>query len=183
MRDELIESATRLIQKVGVNGFSYGDLAKELGIKAPSIHHHFPSKEDLVAAVAAEYRARFAAHVDAIPDGPALDRVRAYGRLFSETAKTDRLCLCGAVSAEWLTVGEKSRAEVHTFFTDQQAWLEEQLTNGVRDGDITLTLPAPAVAATILAALEGSMLMSRAGGPSDLPADSGDVIAALIGAT
>lgn len=180
MRDELIDAATRRIQHVGVNGFSYGDIAKELGIKAPSIHHHFPTKEDLVAAVAADYRARFSAMVDAIPEGTALDRIRAYAEMFTATAATDSLCLCGAVSAEWLTVGDKARAEVNDFFTSQQAWLQEQLANGVRDGEISLALPIPAVAATLFASLQGSLLLSRAGGPSDLPTHSGDVIASLL---
>ena len=181
IRNELIESAMHLIQRVGVNGFSYGDLAKELGIKAPSIHHHFPSKEDLVAAVAAEYRQQFKAHVDAIADGPSLDRIRAYGRLFSETAKADRLCLGGVVSAEWLSVGDKPRREVNDFFSEQQAWIEAQLRTGVDNGEFDIAMPAHNLATTILAALEGSMLMTRAGGDSDLPADAGDVIASLIG--
>ena len=180
IRDELIDAATRRIQQVGVNGFSYGDIAKELGIKAPSIHHHFPSKEDLVAAVAADYRTNFEAMVDAIPDGPVLDRIRDYAELFGKTAQDGRLCLCGAVSAEWLSVGEKPRTEINAFFLSQQNWLEEQLANGVRDGDIVLTLPAAAVAATLFAALQGSLLLSRAGGPNNLPTDSGDVISALL---
>ena len=180
IRDELIDAATRRIQHVGVHGFSYGDIAKELGIKAPSIHHHFPNKEDLVAAVAADYRARFTAIVDAIPEGPVLDRISAYAEIFSDTAEKDQLCLGGAVSAEWLSIGEKPRAEVDAFFLSQQSWLEEQLANGIRDGDIALTLPIPAVAATLFAALQGSLLLSRAGFPNDLPTDSGDIITALL---
>ncbi len=180
IRDEVIDAATRHIQQVGVNGFSYGDIAKELGIKAPSIHHHFPNKEALVAAVAADYRERFAAVVDAIPDGPALDRIHAYAEVFSETAKSGRLCLGGAVSAEWLAVGNKPRSEVNAFFVSQQIWLEEELAKGVSDGDIALSLPIPAVAATLFAALQGSLLLSRAGGANNLPTDSGDVITALL---
>ena len=183
IRDEIVDAATRHIQQVGVNGFSYGDIAKELGIKAPSIHHHFPSKEELVAAVAADYRARFGAIVDAIPDGPVVDRIHAYAEVFTDTAKNDRLCLAGAVSAEWLNIGERPRAEVNAFFVSQQKWLEEELANGVNDGDIALTLPIPAVAATLFAALQGSLLLSRAGGANNLPTNSGNVIAALLVAT
>ena len=57
LSEEIVESATRLVQERGVNGFSYGDLAKDLGVKAPSIHHHFRTKQDLLAEVARRYRA------------------------------------------------------------------------------------------------------------------------------
>ncbi|HIE19064.1 TPA: TetR/AcrR family transcriptional regulator, partial [Candidatus Bathyarchaeota archaeon] len=36
---------------MGYGGFSYSDLSKALGITKASIHHHFPSKEELGLAV------------------------------------------------------------------------------------------------------------------------------------
>ena len=72
---------------------------------------------------------------------------------------------------------------MNAFFVSQQKWLEEELANGVNDGDIALTLPIPAVAATLFAALQGSLLLSRAGGANNLPTKSGNVIAALLVAT
>ncbi len=46
-RNEILEHTDDLIQKHGYKGFSYADLSKRLGIAKASIHHHFPSKEDL----------------------------------------------------------------------------------------------------------------------------------------
>ncbi|MEZ5336400.1 MAG: TetR/AcrR family transcriptional regulator [Methanolobus sp.] len=40
----------------GYNGFSYKDISQKLGIKNASIHHYYPKKEDLVAALLEERR-------------------------------------------------------------------------------------------------------------------------------
>lgn len=45
--DRLLECADTCIQENGFEGFSYADLAKTLGIRKASIHHHFPTKNDL----------------------------------------------------------------------------------------------------------------------------------------
>src|ERR1700722_262247 len=47
--------ARRTAQAYGYNGLNFRELADEVGIKAASIYHHFPSKVDLGAAVAKCY--------------------------------------------------------------------------------------------------------------------------------
>ncbi|MEM7323289.1 MAG: TetR/AcrR family transcriptional regulator [Actinomycetota bacterium] len=172
IRDEVMTAARSLIQRGGVNGFSYGDLAKTLGIKAPSIHHHFPRKDDLVAAVTVQYREEFNGSAAVIADDPALDgptaRIQAYAKLFAATAAADRMCLCGAVSAEWVGVGDSTREEVGGFFDDQVRWLRDQLRLGVADGSFRAELNVDRSARLILSALEGAILLSRAGDRSDL---------------
>ncbi len=54
--DEILNSAEKLIVSGGYNGFSYADIAAVVGIRKASIHHHFPSKVDLVRALVARYR-------------------------------------------------------------------------------------------------------------------------------
>lgn len=38
-RGRILDVAQRLIQDRGYNGFSYRDVAAEVGIRAPTIHH------------------------------------------------------------------------------------------------------------------------------------------------
>ncbi|MEM7276218.1 MAG: TetR/AcrR family transcriptional regulator [Actinomycetota bacterium] len=174
MRDELLAEARTRIQQAGVSGFSYGDLASTLGIKAPSIHHHFPRKDDLVAEVAARYRAEFAEAVEAIAsaepaaDAASSDRIRAYARLFATTAAADLQCLCGAISADWVAVGEQTRAEVTGFFAEQADWLRGQLAAGVAGGEFRSDVDPARQATLLLTALEGAIVLSRAGDRADL---------------
>lgn len=180
IRDELLDHATELIKEVGVNGFSYADLAKRLDIKAPSIHHHFKAKEDLVAAVAAKYRADFSEAVKRVPNTDPLSKVIEYAELFVQTAQTDALCLCGAVSADWSAVGEASRREVSAFFDEQQQWLEQTLSEATEAGQIASSLPLSTLASAILSMLEGSLLVARASGNSLLPIETTTLVTSLL---
>ena len=55
-RDQVLDVAERLAQTRGFNGFSYADIAAELKVTKASLHYHFPSKTDLLAAVLDLYR-------------------------------------------------------------------------------------------------------------------------------
>ena len=47
---EILEITGELVQKKGLDSFSYKDLSDRLGIAKASIHHHFSKKEDLLIA-------------------------------------------------------------------------------------------------------------------------------------
>ena len=53
--ERILASARELVIAGGYNGFSYADIAEVVGIRKPSIHHHFPSKADLVTTFVARY--------------------------------------------------------------------------------------------------------------------------------
>ncbi len=179
VRDELIDAATEMIQSGGVNGFSYGDLAKRLGIKAPSIHHHFRTKEDLVAVVAEQYRKEFSATVDQISADTAVGNIQAYADLFRRTASSDRLCLCGALAAEWISVGPAPQSQVEEFFTDQVEWLSARFGEAIESGELRADLDQDEMARSLFAALEGSMLMSRSGDTTDLASQVAELFLSL----
>src|SRR5436309_14940814 len=54
--DDILACARSLIIAGGYNGFSYADIAEVVGIRKASIHHHFPSKVDLVRTLVRRYR-------------------------------------------------------------------------------------------------------------------------------
>jgi len=50
-RRQIITEATRLISVAGFNAVSLTDIAEACGIRGPSVLHHFPSMNELLAAV------------------------------------------------------------------------------------------------------------------------------------
>lgn len=67
-REQILDAATERFAKVGVAATSVRDLAGGLGIHAASIFHQFPTKEDIVSAVAGKIFAGELAHFEAIRD-------------------------------------------------------------------------------------------------------------------
>ncbi|WP_293765142.1 TetR/AcrR family transcriptional regulator [uncultured Aquitalea sp.] len=162
--ERIVDAAEGLIQAVGYNGFSYEDVAQIVGIRKPSIHHHFPGKADLGAMVAQRYTHRFLARLTDIEStfSDAGSRLRAYGGLFADTYATDRrLCICGMLGAESDSLPAEINQEVQRFFEQNLHWLQMVLESGAAKQELALTAPASALAALYLSALEGSMLLGR----------------------
>jgi TetR/AcrR family transcriptional repressor of nem operon len=63
------------IRNAGYGGFSFPDLAAEIGIKSASVHHHFPTKATMAAAVARRSADRFFAKVAPRPNETADDAI------------------------------------------------------------------------------------------------------------
>lgn len=50
-KQQIIQLAQMMVRQRGFDSFSYKDLSDQLGIRRASIHHHFPSKDDLGVAL------------------------------------------------------------------------------------------------------------------------------------
>src|SRR3954452_1989467 len=81
----ILDVAERLVQIRGFNGFSYADIAAQLGITKASLHYHFAGKAELGDALVERYATRFAEALDAIDaqagDAPA--KLHAYADIYA----------------------------------------------------------------------------------------------------
>jgi TetR/AcrR family transcriptional repressor of nem operon len=161
-----LDVAERLVQTRGFNGFSYADVARELGITKASLHYHFPGKAELGEALIARYTARFIDALEGIdreiPD--AREKLDAYAGIYSGVLQQGRMCLCGILAAEYGTLPEPMRETVTAFFDANRAWLTAVLTQGRTDGVLAITGPPAEASQMLLSGLEGAMLIARAGG-------------------
>ena len=159
----ILDIAERLVQSRGFNGFSYADIASELGITKASLHYHFPGKAELGESLIRRYSARFGEALVEI-DGrqaPALEKLRAYCDLYRVVLRSERMCLCGMLAAEYETLPTAMRDAVVVFFDDNQGWLANLLGDGRATDDLHFTGSPDEAAHEIIAALEGAMLVSR----------------------
>jgi TetR/AcrR family transcriptional repressor of nem operon len=181
--DQLLDAAQNLIQQRGYNGFSYEDLAQAVGIRKPSIHHHFPKKEDLGVRVVRRYAERFQSMLEAIQhDTPtAAERLEAYVELFSTTyGPTRKLCPCGILGAESPTLPEGVANAVSEFFMLNLAWLSDVLKRGRGQGQLTFIGAPDAQALLLLSALEGAMVVGRGSGNMGSVNSVGSVLIAQL---
>jgi len=162
-RAAILDSAERLVQARGFNGFSYANVAAELGITKAALHYHFPGKAELGDALISRYAARFAealALIDAARPS-AFDRLAAYTELYSGVLEAQRMCLCGILAAEYETLPPAMHQAVVSFFDMNQAWLARLLEDGRARGTIRFTGGAKHAAQQIVGTLEGAMLVAR----------------------
>jgi TetR/AcrR family transcriptional repressor of nem operon len=159
----ILDIAERLAQMRGFNGFSYADIAAELGISKASLHYHFATKADLGEALIGRYAARFGEALAAIdagaPAAPA--KLRGYADLYADVLRNQRMCLCGMLAAEYPTLPDAMQASVVSFFDQNEAWLQHVLEEGRRDGSLQFTGSSRDVARMIVSCLEGAMLVAR----------------------
>lgn len=162
----ILDIAERLAQTKGYNGFSYADIAAELGVTKASLHYHFPSKAELGRALIERYEAAFGAALEAI-DRLAVtppEKLRQYVGLYDAVMRNDRMCLCGMLAAEYATLPAPMQAELKRFFDMNERWLTKVLLPGRQSGLLLFKETASERARVILAALEGAMLVARSYG-------------------
>ena len=159
----VLDVAERLVQTRGFNGFSYADVAQQLGVTTAALHYHFAGKAELGRALIERYALRFSEALDEIEasevDAPT--KLRRYADLYLGVLQDDRMCLCGMLAAEFRTLPEPVQGRLLTFFDDNEVWLQRVLDEGRAAGSLHFAGPARQVARMMVGALEGAMLLAR----------------------
>lgn len=145
---------------------SFEDVARRVGIKKPSIVHHFSSKAELGKAVVRRYRQQFQEILGSIltqTGGRADHAISVYFLPFLDLGEdNDLICLCGSLAGEFGALSEDLKQEVTAFFHEHHAWLKEVLALGREQGDLHFVGEPQALAELIFDALQGALMISRA---------------------
>jgi len=166
--DDILACARSLIVAGGYNGFSYADIADVIGIRKASIHHHFPSKVDLVRTLVSRYREEAEAGIAKLELQvfDPLEQLRFYVGYW-EACIADAsapICVCALLASQLPVLPEEIGLEVRAHFRALSAWLTSVLELGARHGQLQLTGPPRAEAEAFMATVHGAMLSARAYG-------------------
>lgn len=150
--ERLMDLAETHIREAGYGGFSFRDLAVELGIRSASVHYHFPTKAVMVAAVARRYGERFFAKVTPRSGETGEEAVDAYKAAFREAFVEGRcMCVCGVLGTETGALPPEVSEEIRTFFRR----CIDDLARRIGGAEAT------AHAFNVMATLEGAMMIAR----------------------
>lgn len=159
--EEILDAAERMTRKGGYGGFSFRDIAGATGIKSASVHYHFPTKEDLGAAMTERYTDRFLESLGdpADPSVSAQVKIDRYIDAFRQAHRKENLmCLCGVLGAEISGLPEQVAVQTRIFFEKNRKWLATAMRGDPRyDGAVARNRAALA----LIAKLEGAILMTR----------------------
>jgi TetR/AcrR family transcriptional repressor of nem operon len=166
--DDILACARSLIIEGGYNGFSYADIAEVVGIRKASIHHHFPSKVDLVRTLVLRYRedarAGFA-ELERTASDPRAQLANYIG--YWESCIRDEsapICVCALLAGELPVLPAEVASEVRLHFETLARWLTSALERGSKSGVFRLAASPQAEAQAFMAGVHGGMLSARVQG-------------------
>ncbi|MDX8443718.1 TetR/AcrR family transcriptional regulator [Mesorhizobium australafricanum] len=166
--DDILAAARTFIVAGGYNGFSYADIAEVIGIRKASIHHHFPSKVDLVQTLVRRYLedavTGMAELERNVPEPPAL--LRTYTGFWAQCIEdaSRPFCVCALLASELPALPPEIAVEVRAYFRFLSGWLTGVIERGAGQGTLTISAAPRAEAEAFMATVHGAMLSARAYG-------------------
>jgi len=93
-----------------------------------------------------------------------LGKLDAYAGLYANVLRSQRMCLCGMLAADYETLSPGMQGAVADFFERNERWLAEVLNQGRDDGTVSFSGSPLEEARSIVSGLEGAMLIARSVG-------------------
>ena len=158
-RRKMIDSAVTLLAIRGLQGTAFSDVLERSGAPRGSIYHHFPEGKDQLVDAAIELAGERALRVlDAVDGAPGVDVTQYFLELWRQVLQRSNLRAGCAVLA--VTVATDSPDLLDHAASVFRAWrgrlAELYVRGGIEPGD------AARFAATLVAASEGAVVLSRA---------------------
>ena len=148
----ILDASVKLFQKRGFGGLGMRQIADCLNIKAPSLYHHFSSKEDMAQKVLVYYRENQLKELQRIEASELSleEKLHQYSELFAQMLEDDkRPCLYLIMVRESTFQSDACAIELKIFAEQNIVWLSNALNE-------KKTISADIV----FASLEGIMALS-----------------------
>ena len=124
-REQILGVARDLIQTRSYLGFSFQDVADRVGIRKPSLYHHFATKDALAIEILQRSRTSFERWTAAM-QLTAAKKIDAYIKMYRDTLGAGRvMCPAGSLAPGWDVLDPAVREEVRLIRQVQIDWLTE----------------------------------------------------------
>ncbi|MFM2089589.1 MAG: hypothetical protein RLZZ127_78 [Planctomycetota bacterium] len=177
VRDGLVAAARGYFLRFGYSRVSTSEIAEQAGRSKKTLYQHFPSKEQLLAAVVDDIRARCQDEVLSLlgAPGPAADRIRSVlERLGAHQAALSATLLPDLARSE-PQLAQRMRQEQRAALDDLTGRI---LDHGIQAGVFRADIDRPAAVATYLASAEA---LGQASALAEHAADPAALFRQLVG--
>lgn len=163
-REQIIDKAFQLMLQRGMNGFSYRDIAKPLGVKNAAIHYHFPNKTDLIKALIDENHQLLRRSTSEFMAYGGNARTQLEG-LFAFTMNQCNcgrpICMVGALAIDYDELSDELKDANNRFMKDSVNWLTRVMEVGRKQEEFHFGGDAMSKAVSILAMIQGARQLAR----------------------
>lgn len=170
--NEIISYTRQLLTSGGYQSFSFADISAKVNIRKASIHHHFPSKAELVKVVVTEYREEARTGMQAMTRqmNDPLAELQAYVDYWATCIRegSSPFCICAMLAVELPTLPAEVAREVSGHFADLSEWLATLLRRGESEKRLRLPVSPADEASLLMATVHGAMLSARAFNDADI---------------
>jgi TetR/AcrR family transcriptional repressor of nem operon len=162
-RGRIVEEAARLIHERGVAGTTLDDVKAAAEVSGSQLYHYFPDKDELVQAVI-DHQADTIVNNQRHANLGSVKGLRAWRNMVIAATKSARAiggCPLGSLGGQLAESDPEARALIAVGF---ERW-SNAISDGLRDlhdaGQLPTEIDPDDLAVTLLAALQGSLLLAQ----------------------
>ena len=162
-RIRIVDAAAQLIHEHGVAGTTVDDVKAAAEVSSSQLYHYFSDKDDLVEAVI-DHQADAVVDTQQRADFATPDGLRAWRDLIiTEARRTTGQggCPLGTLGGQLAETGLEARTRVAAGFTRWSHAITDQLRGLHANGELPPGINPDDLAITLLAALQGGLLLAQ----------------------
>lgn len=183
-RTRIVEAAARLIHERGVASTTLGDVKTAAGVSGSQLYHYFPDKDELVQAVIG-HQADTIAENQRQADLGSLEGLRAWRDTViaqAENSNGEGGCPLGSLAGQLAETDPDARTLIAAGFWQWSAAISDSLRRLQAAGRLPSGIDADDFAITLLAALQGGLLLAQVQRDTRPLQTAVDTLLALTGA-
>lgn len=161
-KEKIVELARNNIQSIGYHSFNYKQISIQLNIKNASIHHHYPTKEDLGLAVVEKDKQDFLDMISRVAPLTATEKVGVLLNMYRQFFNNgNKLCIIGAFGSAYLDIPEKIQLAAVLYGEIFHNWLTQIFAEGLDNGEFSFSSSSEDLSNLWITALVGSLQIGR----------------------
>lgn len=164
-KNKIMKAAVKLIFQKGIESTSISDIVKEAGVAKGSIFFHFPDKQTLVSETLNQYENNFFLFLEKSLSGdtPGERLINFFEKVSNYHKERNYAggCIFGNTALEMADKNEIFTGIVSNVFKKWVRNLEDVIEEAIKTGEIRKDIHPDILASTIVAALEGGIMLSR----------------------
>src|SRR5271156_6447134 len=167
-RARIVEEAAVLIHERGVAGTTLDDVKAAAEVSGSQLYHYFPDKNDLVQAVI-DYQADATVSNQRHADLGSVEGVQAWRDMVitaAERVQAKGGCQLGSLVGQLAESDPEARALIAAGFEQWAAAIGDGLRSLHADGKLAADIDPDDLATTLLATLQGGLLLAQVHGSS-----------------
>jgi len=161
-KEKIVELGRDYMQRIGYHSFNYKQIADDLNIKNASIHHYFPTKEDLGLAVIEKDRHDFLQLEQRLRKAKPADKLEALIEIYNGYFHGgQKLCVLSSFASCYNELTDRMQLATSQYAALMASWLAEVFKEGLATGDFTFKQPVDEMVNQWMATLPGALLIGR----------------------